>query len=653
VNQSSDESFDYVVVGSGAGGGPVAANLAKAGFSVLLLEAGIDYHGLSSQVPAFHPISSEDPEMAWNYYVKHYSDPARQRCDSKYVPEEQGILYPRAGTLGGCTAHNAMITMVPHTEDWDRIAELTGDDSWRSEAMWSYFERLEDCRYMRKPSTDPVRKLALRICEKLGLFGLPNPTRHGRSGWLSTSLSSIKLGTGDSELIDMVKAAVKAEDPDTWRDVAELLRSLGPAVERLVLFGENVAIDRVVSYLDPNDWRNARKNPEGLVLVPLAILDGSRTGPREYLRRVAAVPGSRLTIRTQALASRILFDDDNRAVGVEYLEGAHLYRASPKAAGQAEAGTLRTVGARREVILSCGTFNTPQLLMLSGIGPRSELQKWNIPVRVDLPGVGHNLQDRYEICVVSEMAKDFEILRQATFTIPTGNESPDPLLSEWLQHKTGLYTSNGVVLGVIRRSRSDSAAPDLFIFGLPGSFKGYYPGYSADSIKKKNFFTWAILKAHTRNTAGTVTLRSADPRDVPEIDFHYFDEGNDTTGQDLQAVLEGVEFVRQISKEKEILVQIRGEAIPGNAFSSEEDLRQFIRNEAWGHHASCTCKIGAPDDPMAVLDSKFRVRQTRNLRVVDASVFPRIPGFFIVTPIYMIAEKATDDLLAEARRGAA
>src|SRR5690348_4644543 len=124
---SPPDTFDYVVIGSGAGGGPVAANLAKAGYRVALLEAGGDDENTNYSVPVFHGFASEDPAYSWDYFVKHYEDADRRKRDSKYVPEKDGVLYPRAGTLGGCTAHNAMITVYPHNSDWDRIAKDTGD----------------------------------------------------------------------------------------------------------------------------------------------------------------------------------------------------------------------------------------------------------------------------------------------------------------------------------------------------------------------------------------------------------------------------------------------------------------------------------------------------------------------------------------------
>jgi choline dehydrogenase len=126
------ENYEYIVVGSGAGGGPLAANLALRGFRVCLIEAGSDPESYKYQVPSFHALSTEEKDMAWNFFVDHYSsDPLRVR-DEKYVLAK-GTLYPRAGTLGGCTAHNAMITVVPHDSDWDDIAIRTNDETWHAD----------------------------------------------------------------------------------------------------------------------------------------------------------------------------------------------------------------------------------------------------------------------------------------------------------------------------------------------------------------------------------------------------------------------------------------------------------------------------------------------------------------------------------------
>ena len=139
--------------------------------------------------------------------------------------------------------------------------------------------------------------------------------------------------------------------------------------------------------------------------------------------------------------------------------------------------------------------------------------------------------------------------------------------------------------------------------------------------------------------------RSGSAKKPPLIDFHYFVEGDDTQGADLDAVVQGVQFVREMNK----YVGKHTEMVPGTDYNDIGKLKEFIQNEAWGHHASCTCKIGADGDPMAVLDSRFRVRGTKGLRVVDASVFPKIPGYFIVSAIYMISEKAADVIIEDAR----
>ena len=261
--------------------------------------------------------------------------------------------------------------------------------------------------------------------------------------------------------------------------------------------------------------------------------------------------------------------------------------------------------------------------------------------------------DRYEVAVVASSNTDFVITKDCAFNgLPN-----DPCLVQYENNPLdqGTYTTNGLAVSIVKKSTAASAAddPDLIITGAPANFRGYFLGYSTSAFADAQHWVWIVLKAHTRNTAGTVTLHSADPQDVPQINFNYFDTGSTAHGEDqldLQAVMEGIQLSRGIYSDVIPLQGTFQEVWLGTNVSTTAEIQQFIKDEAWGHHTSCTCPIGADDDPMAVLDSRFRVSGVQSLRVVDASVFPKIPGFYVAVPIYVISEKAADVIMADAEQ---
>lgn len=614
---------DYIVVGSGAGGGTLAARLAEKGCKVLLLEAGSDEQPFNYQVPVFHGHATEDAELRLDHYVRHYADEARQAKDPKYQVElkegRDGVYYPRARTLGGCTAHYAMIIIRPHESDWQAIRDATGDDSWAPEEMNQYFARVEKWQY----SAD-------------------SGSGHGRDGWLPTRFADV---------IELGHEIIHHWDPSIGEIAADAVLANDQFLP-IHLWDIPFSIEeRLRAHVDPNDLRVLKRHGVGAIAVPMAISpNGHRAGTRE---RICAVKnGGRLEVRMSCHVTELLFDqqDPTRVVGVRYLPGEGLYRADrdPSRFGK-PTGPAVDVYAKKEVILSAGAYITPQMLMLSGIGPPDVLQQLGIPLRVKSPGVGKNLQDRYEVGVVAQATTPFPLVKDATFSGPVPDTAKgDEFFELWRSRGTGLYATNGAVIAfTMRSSVAENNEPDIFIFGVPGAFTGYYTGWSTDAVAQPHDkWTWLMLKAHAR-FRGSVTPRSKDPLEPPAVDFKYFERdqnGNPTpdTAKDLQAMREGVGLVNKLIKESKHGLKLHPEIMKGVDLNCSQGIDAFVQDRAWGHHASCTCKIGGDNDPYAVLDSQFRVRGVKGLRVVDASVFPKIPGFFVVMPIYMIAEKAAD-----------
>jgi choline dehydrogenase-like flavoprotein len=693
--------FDYIIVGSGAGGGPLACRLALAQKRVLLIEAGGDpaksqadpatEPGETHDIPGYMAAATEDEEMSWQFSVRHYADTTRQKQDHKYDssrdPDQTGgIFYPRSSGIGGCTGHHAMIVVRPNDSDWDDIAALTNDDSWSSSEMQPLFAKVENCLFLKEyrgflpAALDWIFLVWRAIVRFFHPRAVLDQGGHGTDGWQPTSLIPPAL----------IRRLLKS-DPFFTK---VLLRSAFIAIERsnqLVAWVKQLIVTfGVVREFDVNDrWIRERSRSGGVFLVPMGTggeadlrdeagksLKGRRAGLREFLLETERDAPEYLCILSEFHVTELVFDESTppRAIGVKGVSGKHLYKASLRHRQGSTDGNECKYFTQKEVILCGGSFNTPQLLMLSGIGDRDELSRVDIECRVHLPGVGRNLQDRYEIGLISQLKQDFAILNGVSYR---PGDPHDPERKRWFQQKDGLYAINGGTIVALKRStQADDANPDLFTFGVPAAFRGYYWNWSREVFSRTkgalnpqhNLWSWVILKAYTRNNGGRVWLRSSDPFDTPGICFHSFDEGGiEHWEKDVAALVEAVNAMREVNggsnspfaeeiQPERYLAQVN--ALRRTHNEPEYTLADWIKNEAWGHHACGTCRIGSDawqadtsrlHDTGAVLDSRFRVHGVQGLRVVDASVFPKIPGYFILAPVFMVSEKAALTILDDPR----
>ena len=316
-----------------------------------------------------------------------------------------------------------------------------------------------------------------------------------------------------------------------------------------------------------------------------------------------ALRRTNLTVLTGAHASRVLIEN-HHAVGIEY----------------ARNGALHQARAEREVILAGGAVNSPQLLLLSGIGPANELSRRGLQAIHDLPGVGKNLQDHPMVSVGYLCRKPVSL---------AGAESI-PNIVRWLIFRRGPLSSNVAEAGIFLRTQEGLHAPDLQILFGPA----YYMNHGFDRRKEHCFGFAPILIAP--ESTGNIELRSANPLDAPAIRANYF-----SGDRDMRVMIEGVRRCREIAHTK-AFEAYRGEELhPGVEATTDEQIAAFIRSTAQTlYHPAGTCKMGR--DAMAVVDPRLRVHGIDGLRVVDASVMPRIIAGNTNAPTMMIAEKAAD-----------
>jgi choline dehydrogenase len=347
---------------------------------------------------------------------------------------------------------------------------------------------------------------------------------------------------------------------------------------------------------------------EGFGRFDMTVKNGVRwSTANAYLRPAMKRP--KLVIMTPALATRIAFDG-RRAAGVHYRRG----------------GADHFVAARREVILSGGAINSPQLLKLSGVGPAAELRSFGIDVIADRPGVGENLQDHLEFY--------FQVASKQPITLYgyTGLIARGLVGLQWLMRGRGLGASNHFEAGGFVRSRAGVSYPDIQFHFLPMAV-----AYDGSALAKEHGFQAHVGPMRSKSR-GWVRLRSSNPAEPPRIQFNYMSHPDDWL--EMRAC---VRLTREIFAQKAFDLYRGREIQPGENCASDEAIDAFVRDHAESaYHPSCTCKMGSASDPLAVVDPQTRVLGVDALRVVDSSIMPSITNGNLNAPTIMVGEKAAD-----------
>ncbi|NTT86208.1 choline dehydrogenase [Tabrizicola fusiformis] len=528
---------DYVIIGSGSAGSAMAARLAEAGKSVVVIEEGGSDAGPFIQMPAALSYPMNMKIYDWGF-------------QSEPEPHLGGrrLATPRGRVIGGSSSINGMVYVRGHARDYDTWDEM-GAQGWSYADVLPYFQRMENWH----GGADAT--------------GADSAFR-GHSGPLH-----ITRGPRHNPLFNaFIEAGRQAGYPVTPDYNGQAQEGFG-AMEATI-------------------WKGQRWSAANAYLKP-AIKAGKVRLLRAYARRVVI--------------------ENGRAIGVEVERG----------------GKIEVIPAAAEVIVAASSINSPKILMLSGIGPAAHLAEHGIALVADRPGVGANLQDHLEIYMQFQAARPITLYKYWNLW------GKAMIGAQWLFTGKGLGASNQFEACGFIRSKAGVEYPDIQYHFLPIAVR--YDGQAAAGGHGFQVHT-GPMRSKSR---GSVTLRSADPREAPAIRFNYMSEPSDW--EDFRAA---IRLTREIFAQPAMAGHVKAEIQPGLNLQSDDELDSFLREHVESAYHPCgTCRMGAASDPMAVVDPECRVIGVEGLRVADSSIFPQVTNGNLNGPSIMTGEKAADHIL--------
>ncbi len=613
---------DYIVIGAGAAGSVVAARLAEnPDNKILVLELGPNNYGNEwIEKPSANA-------LLWDNPLGPNPSPTSLAFDTT-VQQGRSYRYPRGTGLGGSTNHHSMIDGRGSAKIYDNIAQLVADDKWSYKSVLPYFKKMEN---YKSPVADPAF--------------------HGSKGWLQLKQGTIKAPLHR----DFMHAAHKVTGAPLQKDM-----SGNPA------------------------------HSDGIGIVDLQVSsDGKRSAAFNDLLVPQIEKNNNIKVLFNTLATRIIIQKTKqglRAQGVQALYKPQVYLADQSKKDQYAQDISNPLifqfNARKEVVLSGGAINTPQLLLLSGIGPADHLKSFNIPVLLDRPGVGSDLLDHHEVSVVYEVdpaklvwpAQSANIIDAIdSYLKKEPEDEKDSIilnklknyLSQFADRQEQQESSGGVVLDWYSGLESD-IGHDLHITGGEGFMfdfdlssnkplpdgklrtdylKAQEDLLHPDFLRVFSHYLLEVLKVTRAD--GTIRLASSDPTVPPFVDLSLYKDD-----EAVERMARGIQMIRKILDHPKVKKYYKldnknkpVEIFPGAHVKTIEDLKNYLKQwSAFGHHISGTAKMGKSNNPQAVVDTNLRVIGIPNLRVIDTSVYPYpyLHGYNTARSAYLIGEIGSD-----------